>query len=368
MTTTSEPRLLKIYLYGSTEGESIVLHLPNGKWGVVDSFADSLKDSATNPAYRLLKSKNVTELEFLCLTHPHNDHFRGMSQILQGFTVKQFWTFFGPDPNDVKLLKTYFTAEAVQLDRAAFTEVAEELASIFDIVEARKIDRQLVVSRRPMYPVPGDPHLEVAIRGIAPTDERIFTYKKMLLNSLANTPGEVEAIPREKHNVISSGLMINFGQARILLGGDVEERAWQEILSENRPEDLASHFVKISHHGSKTGYCPELWPILSTKGSARPVTALTPYKPSHLPRPSALDHIREYTQSIYSASQAGHAERTETWRVKSLGKLRAASAGIFPTARFNESVGCCEIEINEKGECQVTLHPPACTLHERRPA
>src|SRR5437764_754157 len=109
---TSNTGLVRIYVFGSTEGESIVLHLPNGKWGAVDSFAPSLNDPTTNPAYRLMRQKKVTELEFLCLTHPHDDHFRGMSQLLKGFSVRQFWTFIGPDPQDVSLLKNYFLAEA----------------------------------------------------------------------------------------------------------------------------------------------------------------------------------------------------------------------------------------------------------------
>ncbi|MGO8898434.1 MAG: ComEC/Rec2 family competence protein [Isosphaeraceae bacterium] len=362
---TSEAKVLTIYLYGSTEGESIALHLPDGKWGVVDSFASSLKDPASNPTYSLLKRENVTELEFLCLTHPHDDHFRGMSQLLKGFTAKQFWTFFGPDPTDVQLLKTYFWAEAQQADRATLKESAEELASIFDTVEKGRIDRQVVMSRRLMYPVPKDEGIQVEIWGIAPTDDRAQSYKKSLLRSFTKNPGKVQALPHAKHNTISIGLRITFGRARILLGGDVEEEAWRTVLLENRPEDLASHFVKISHHGSTTGYCPELWPVLSNQGSARPIAALTPYRRFRLPDPNALDHIRGYTRAIHSASRSGHAERTENWRIAALAKLKAASAGKFPSPTPASGVGCCEIEVNEQGECRVILHSPACTLCEQ---
>lgn len=144
-TMTSDIARLKIYVFGSTEGESIVLHLPNGRWGVVDSFVSSLNDPGTNPAYRLLKRENVTEIEFLCLTHPHDDHFRGMSQLLEGFTVRQFWTFMGPDPQDVSLLKTYFLAEAAQADRAVLMESAAELVSLFEFVDRGPIEPQIVI-------------------------------------------------------------------------------------------------------------------------------------------------------------------------------------------------------------------------------
>ena len=135
---TSDPPLLKIFVFGSTEGESIALRLPNGKWGVVDSFAPSLSDPTTNPASQAVESgRSVAEIEFLCLTHPHDDHYRGMSQLLKEFAVRQFWTFIGPDPHDVSLLKSYFLAEAEQADRAVLKESAAELASIFDLVDQK---------------------------------------------------------------------------------------------------------------------------------------------------------------------------------------------------------------------------------------
>jgi hypothetical protein len=288
-----------------------------------------------------------------------------MSQILRGFKVKQFWTFFGPDPKDVQLLKTYFLAEARQVDRAALKETAQELVSIFDIVEANGINRQLVISRRQMYPVPRDEEARVEFWGIAPTDDRTLNYKRAVLKSLAGHAGKVRALPRAKHNTISIGLRITFGRAKVLLGGDIEKEGWRSVLGENRHEDLASHFVKISHHGSRTGYCPELWPVLSSRGSARPIAALTPYKRFRLPDPGALDHIRGHARAIHSASRSGHTEHTEHWRIAALAKLKAASVEKSPAAPPTGRVGCCEIEVNERAECRVTLHPPACTLHEQ---
>ena len=363
---TSDPALLKIFVFGSTEGESIVLRLPIGKWGVVDSFASSLGDPATNPAFELLKREHVREIEFLCLTHPHDDHFRGMSQLLKEFAVRQFWTFIGPDPQDIALLKTYFLAEAQQVDRAVLKESAAELVSIFDLVDQGRIDRQTVISRRLMYPVPRDSSLSVEISGLAPTDDRARVYKKSLMKSLARKRGAVQAMPHAKHNTISVGLRITFGQARVVLGGDVEKEAWTTILGEQAPEDLASHFVKISHHGSTTGYCPGLWAALSSTGSPRPVAALTPYKRFKLPDPEALDEIKAHVRSIHSASQSGHAERSENWRIAALAKLRAAGASKTPAPAPTTAVGCCEIEINDRGECRVTHHAPACVVYDEQ--
>lgn len=145
---TTESGLLRVYVYGASEGESIALHLPNGAWGVVDSFASSPRDPATNPIHRLLRDKNVTEIEFLCITHPHADHFMGMSQLFRDFEVKHFWTFIGLEPTDFKLLQTYFLTEAAQANRATLREAAQELSSIFDAAKSSGIEPRLVMSGR----------------------------------------------------------------------------------------------------------------------------------------------------------------------------------------------------------------------------
>lgn len=357
---TTESGLLRVYVYGASEGESIALHLPNGAWGVVDSFASSSGDPATNPIHRLLRDKNVAEIEFLCITHPHADHFMGMSQLFRDFEVKHFWTFIGLEPTDFKLLQTYFLTEAAQANRASLREAAQELSSIFDAAKSSGIEPQLVVSRRRLHPVPRDDASRLEIWGIAPADRSVRRYKDSLLNSFKRNPIAVQALPYAKHNEISIGLRIVFGRTLILLGGDVEGEGWQDVLKEHHPDELAAHFVKISHHGSSTGYCSGLWPTLCGQKKRKPIAALTPYKRFGLPDPEALDHIKEYVGEIHSASLTGHAERTENWRIKAIGKLKAAQTGRVQGR--SSAPGCCEIEANDQGDCRVILHSPACTL------
>jgi hypothetical protein len=222
----SNGAVLRIHLFGAARGESIALEFPDGKWGVVDAFAASPGDPTTNPVHGLLTAKQVDQLEFLRLTHPHEDHFRGMGQLLRDFSVKQFWTFCGLDPMDFRLLRTYFLAEAEQAGRSALKESAEELASIFDHVERLRVPRQVVMSRRDIYPVPRDDGGELAIRGIEPTDDRMDKYRRSLLRSFLDQPGKLQALPYARHNTISIAMRISFGQASVLLGGDVEEEGW----------------------------------------------------------------------------------------------------------------------------------------------
>ena len=363
---------LRIYLFGATQGESIAIQLPNGKWGVVDCFASSLTSPATNPVHALLKASRVEEIEFLCLTHPHVDHFNGMSHLLRDFSVKQFWTFCGLDPTDFRLLCTYFQAEAEQAARSALKLSAAELASIFDLVLESGIQRQVVVSRRDIYPVPSDDDVRIEIRGIAPTDERAQSYKQSMLTSLVKKRGTVQALPNAAHNTISIALRIRYGKSTVLLGGDVEEEGWKTVLREHRPQELESHFVKISHHGSTTGYCNGLWSVLSAQGTNQTslVAARPPYKRFQACR--ATDRLSTTSRIIQvrstPPSQRGHSPSVQNWRLVALAKLRSASSGRFPDATADASPGCCEIEVSDQGECRVILHPPACELFVAAPA
>jgi glyoxylase-like metal-dependent hydrolase (beta-lactamase superfamily II) len=86
---------LTVHVIGEGKGESIILELPNGKWGVIDCYANSIRDESTNQTLNFLKRRNAKALEFLCLSHPHEDHFRGITHLLNAYegAIEEFWRF-----------------------------------------------------------------------------------------------------------------------------------------------------------------------------------------------------------------------------------------------------------------------------------
>jgi hypothetical protein len=64
MPTTNAERL-EVHVFGGGEGESIVLGLPNGGWGVIDCFATKLEEPKTNASLQFLLSRGVSSLDFL---------------------------------------------------------------------------------------------------------------------------------------------------------------------------------------------------------------------------------------------------------------------------------------------------------------
>src|SRR4051812_11430787 len=70
--------MLRIHFLGVGDGDCIVLELPDGRWGLIDSCIPA--GASHSPAEALLASK---QLAFACLTHPHDDHFSGMLNVLK---------------------------------------------------------------------------------------------------------------------------------------------------------------------------------------------------------------------------------------------------------------------------------------------
>jgi hypothetical protein len=95
---------------------------------------------------------------------------------------------------------------------------------------------------------------------------------------------------------VSVGLLITFGETRVILGGDVERAGWNDVRAELQSEHLAAHAVKVSHHGSETGYVPGLWEDLAS--GRKPIAVIAPYRRFRLPKAEAIDHIRPHVSKI----------------------------------------------------------------------
>jgi len=346
---------LDLYLFGSTKGESVVLRFPGEKWAVIDCYATSLKNPKTNATHALLKSKSVTHLEFVCLTHPHDDHFRGLSQVLRDFDVDRFWGFGGLTPPDFDLLKRFFDADARTSKSPDTKEKAKELSQIFEILKSKGIDHRVVTPTRQIYPYSIDESSNVKIWGLAPSDRHVTQYRTCLLKSMLNKGREFRsALPEADHNLVSSAFLLEFGRTRLLLGGDVEKEGWQVVLDERPSQNLSASLVKVPHHGSNNGYCRGLWDSLAAAG--KPIAVLTPYVSQGLPKSDALDHILAKSSEIHSAAALAHeADSFPTPSNKRLLRIRSylvakAEARVVDASK---SGGCCHLTCDADRNIQI---------------
>jgi hypothetical protein len=306
-------------------------------------------------------------LEFLALTHPHDDHYRGMSHLLEAFPVRFFWRFNGlSGPHFIRLVE-YLRVEAEALDQTDAIESGREFERIFALIGRSRRDggpSPRVKRSGPatqLYPVPYDEAASFRILGLAPSGNQVERYERSL-HQCFNADGTIRSrLPHADHNLVSMALLVIFGQTRILLGGDVEREGWQDVIAEMGPATLASHAVKVSHHGSPTGYCDGLWSHISA--SISPLAIVTAYAAQHLPRKIALDHIRAHTREILTTClTAVKDDQLPTWTDPRSARLRLALGQKM--GRIVQDVphqcGRCTLIFDDRGRCtDIQTIPPA---------
>src|ERR1700733_6767851 len=87
--------MLIFYILNVEHGLSVVVEYQrNGssRFGVIDSNARS---GETPKALNKLRQLDAQSLSFICLTHPHRDHFSGLFSVIQNFRGKidAFYSF-----------------------------------------------------------------------------------------------------------------------------------------------------------------------------------------------------------------------------------------------------------------------------------
>ena len=104
---------LAFHVLNVGHGSSVVVEFDSesGKaFGVIDSNCDH---GAQPKALRVLQGLGADRLAFVCLTHPHADHFRGLSEVLRSYTgrIDHFYSFpLGSVIHNTKRLKKWGTA------------------------------------------------------------------------------------------------------------------------------------------------------------------------------------------------------------------------------------------------------------------
>ena len=298
-TTHKRNDILEIHVLGAGKGESIVIGWPENRWGVVDCYSPSLKNPSLNPTLQFLREKGVNELEFLCLTHPHDDHFRGMSHLLDHLRVNHFWRFStlsGRDlRNIVRCMEIEANLSATDDLLESVNDLSYTLTRVNTLREEKRIKQQMVVGKQALYPIPHDNAATFQVWSFAPTGDQAASYEQKMLQCFDEN-GFFRRDCSVPHNEISVGLVLHFGTTRVLLCGDLERNAWKAVLDQNSEELLAAQVIKVAHHGSQSGLIDGLWERMSRHEP--PLAIIAPYRRFKLPETVATENILNHVSAL----------------------------------------------------------------------
>jgi len=350
--------MLHLYVLGPGVGESIVIRLPDGKWGVIDCFCNKGGSSQSSiDTFDFLQRKHVDALEFLCLTHPHHDHYSGMIQLLENLRIKNFWQFPEMCGDDLLYLLQTFRQTSKEHEATALGS----LLGLADRMRKQKqLDIEYVRGVSQIYPTSvtiggSSPVSEIAIWALAPSSGISADYRSKITACFDKDYRLLSKAPRHAyHNYISIALLMMYGDTHILLGGDTIIRSWKATLQKiDNKSILSVDFVKVGHHGSANANDLPLWELFSSK--RKPIAVITPFVSSRLPRQNVLKLIRQHSSDLISTCPEVLEPRTrERYDLsgknsqKKLATLKKLKCHSYIT-RSSLNTGICHVRFDNNG-------------------
>jgi len=336
-----------IHVLNVGHGDSIILELPDNNWGLVDCFKTNA--GIEPPALTFLKKRQVDRLTFVCLTHPHHDHYHGMLEILEYFSSEGRGIEYFLDSGISDRRLQYYIKE---FGKKEYNEY-KELRLLYDFVQ-EKITKDRTIK----YLIAGEKTLcldlgLIKINSYAPISSDILRYFEKW--------GEDKTIDE---NLLSVVLVITFRDTNIILGADTI--SWEEILNawsedcQNTGRQPKFNLVKVSHHGSESGNHEGLWDSFTLRGQS--VAVISTGCRYDSPHPKTVKSIISREVKLYSTnfrdfSKPVSGNRLDEYVQQGLinqSLLEALDASTLPVEDFEIIApyhGNCSITVEDNCEC-----------------
>ncbi len=175
------------------QGDAVLIRTPDG-----DVLIDAGKNSSEEFLNSYLKNQGVDKIEYAIFTHPHEDHIGGADMIIKNYEVEN--TIL---PNRTASTQTYINM------------LSEISAKNVATLEARSGDK--------------------------------FRVGNLVLNILGPVRNDYDEV--NDHSVV---VLAEWGKTRVMLAGDAELEAENDILKKFGNSNINCNILKLGHHGSSS--------------------------------------------------------------------------------------------------------------------
>jgi beta-lactamase superfamily II metal-dependent hydrolase len=291
---------LEISLLGPGFGESVVAHLGDGAWMIVDSCVVRGEAKALPLEYlAAIGVDPAKQVQLVVASHWDDDHIRGLMQVIR--TCKKARLAFSSAYTEKDFLTIVGAFEPGSMRRRSGVREVWEIYDYLKREKTRKVrhahvDQTLWVRHE-------EPRCEVTALSPSDADEQtsIEDFRASYAEAIAN--GTREFFSTVEPNASSVVLWIAVGDIRILLGADLEvgndaSRGWSAVLNADEWQGSLASVVKIPHHGSATADSVGMW---SSMLVPHPVGAVSPFIGGRHRIPSSAERaaIRGHTSRGY---------------------------------------------------------------------
>ena len=282
----------ELTLLGPGYGESIVMHIGDGAWVLVDSCGRSDAPAALD----YLKNLGIDPAEavkFIVASHWHDDHIRGIAHMAKACRSATFCCANVLCANE-------FLAAVHALERrhfAASSSGVREIYSVFSrLQEQGSVPTWALPNRRVFL------HGICHIWALSPADDTFQDFMRALGRLLPQVGQAETRVHSLSPNEIAVVLRVEVGDTVVLLGADLERGGWLKILQDKARSTGTASVFKVPHHGSESGDEPAVWQRML---DVDPVAILTPWRRGGrtLPTNSDVRRILARTPDAYATAK-----------------------------------------------------------------
>lgn len=305
---------IEVSIFGPGVGESVLLHLGDGQWVIIDSCIDAKTGVVPLLYLERIGVDPATAVSHVVATHAHDDHIAGIADVFKACKSARFVL---ADAFTLEEIVTHAVAD--ELKPVGRPKIYSEYLSIFREAGRRGLPDGLsalnfVSEGRDLLPRDSTRFdRPLVLRALAPSDEA-KRRSRAFISTQVPREGESIRTPMLDPNLISIALWVEVGGKAMLLGGDLRSGpagcGWSAVLLTHHPTMRASLF-KVPHHGSPNADLPEVWLKLLSRN---PLALIAPYRAGRTPRPSPTDvaRIKGYTDRAFVAADTRVPPPTKT--------------------------------------------------------
>lgn len=271
---------LDVYLVGYPyKGESVLFFLKSDEKLIYSGLVDCYETKKTKRVHEILRKEDCSILNFICWTHAHDDHFRGMESIFKEY-VNEKTIICLPEYRSETV--AHFKPLLRKFHKKILARNARKKPYIIKYASCHKLIYRMQL---PMSVL--DEKYYFRIETFAPIDD-ISEY----------------AAQREKSfnaNIWSAGVLLSLNHHVCLLAGDIENETSLQLPDNWDCDDKwRIRYVKMPHHASPGA--KEFHALSHPHPGMEAIAASTSYKPSSLPNAEVLSLYEGMGYDVYTTT------------------------------------------------------------------
>jgi len=253
MHTAKAAQTFKIHFIDVGCADAALLQYGEGteaKYALIDTGAnqyhntkDTTIDTTKTPVYEYLNKMGVKHLEFILLTHPHQDHIGGMEKILSDTTIK-IDKIYGNDLN-IQYLKSSEDKSKQSSDETNWTEFDTKIYKNFKAaLEARNKLAEEAEDKTEKENLKVDYVVPTAGETISLGEAKMTFYGPLENDYQYGRKVDLNTRQENKYSIVTR---IVYGSNSFLMTGDAQQETIKKIVA--RGYDLSAQVLKQPHHG-----------------------------------------------------------------------------------------------------------------------